>query len=280
MWPIRVEQDGATVIAIALSQDLDPAGEVTGGGYWILRSTDGGVSWDRVLYTGIRPMQPYVILSLSHLPMAAGDRLHIEAEVRELDTSEIRFPPMSRSFKNVRTGFFLDVAWADLERDRDGDGLTDLAEERLLTDPSIADTDEDGLPDGVDPFPHISCAAPPTSRSPVYMEAIVALERQNTPANGKDAAPLSGATFFVVADRGEFAGLPGDRRVIVLSPAEAALAQGRFGVHYPAALHLYIDHEGTRALVIWDEHWRGMTLHVNQNDGTWKLSPSMSWWVT
>jgi len=44
-----------------------------------------------------------------------------------------------------------------LRKDTDGDGLTDLVEARLGTDPKRVDTDGDGVPDAVDPCP---CAAP------------------------------------------------------------------------------------------------------------------------
>jgi len=43
----------------------------------------------------------------------------------------------------------------DIRRDSDGDGLTDLEEKRLGTDPHKADTDGDGDPDGVDPWPNV-----------------------------------------------------------------------------------------------------------------------------
>lgn len=46
------------------------------------------------------------------------------------------------------------VGNATLRRDSDADGLTDLAEERLGTNPAKADTDGDGDPDGVDPWPN------------------------------------------------------------------------------------------------------------------------------
>jgi len=41
-----------------------------------------------------------------------------------------------------------------IRKDTDGDGLTDLVEARLGTDPKKADTDGDGDPDGVDPWPN------------------------------------------------------------------------------------------------------------------------------
>ncbi|MDR3689845.1 MAG: PQQ-binding-like beta-propeller repeat protein [Fimbriimonas sp.] len=47
----------------------------------------------------------------------------------------------------------------EIRADSDGDGLTDLVEKRLGTDPARADTDGDGDPDGVDPCPN--AARPP-----------------------------------------------------------------------------------------------------------------------
>lgn len=41
-------------------------------------------------------------------------------------------------------------------RDRDGDGLTDLQEKRLGTNPLSRDTDQDGIPDNIDKHPGIS----------------------------------------------------------------------------------------------------------------------------
>ncbi len=43
---------------------------------------------------------------------------------------------------------------ASLLKDTDGDGLTDIVEARLGTDPTKADTDGDGMPDPVDPCPN------------------------------------------------------------------------------------------------------------------------------
>lgn len=46
------------------------------------------------------------------------------------------------------------VGNAELSKDADGDGLTDIEEKRLGTYPAKADTDGDGDPDGVDPWPN------------------------------------------------------------------------------------------------------------------------------
>jgi hypothetical protein len=45
---------------------------------------------------------------------------------------------------------------AEVRKDADADGLADLVEERLGTDPKVADTDRDGLKDDVDPCPNAS----------------------------------------------------------------------------------------------------------------------------
>ncbi len=47
---------------------------------------------------------------------------------------------------------------SDLARDSDGDGLTDLTEHALLTDPVLADTDGDGMGDAQDATPNADAA--------------------------------------------------------------------------------------------------------------------------
>jgi hypothetical protein len=51
------------------------------------------------------------------------------------------------------------LSLAQLRRDSDGDGLTDIGERRLLLDPHRADTDGDGLRDGADSAPNVDAAA-------------------------------------------------------------------------------------------------------------------------
>lgn len=57
-----------------------------------------------------------------------------------------------------RTPHHQEIHLADVMRDTDHDGWTDLEEERLGLDPKNADTDGDGLADGMDPCPNF---APP-----------------------------------------------------------------------------------------------------------------------
>jgi len=80
------------------------------------------------------------------------------------------------------------VTWEALGADADGDGLTDLAEGRLGTDPGRADTDGDVEPDGSD-------------RNPLA-----------GPGPGDDAAQVRCAALRFWVD---LAGLPSDRTVVV-----------------------------------------------------------------
>jgi outer membrane protein assembly factor BamB len=62
------------------------------------------------------------------------------------------------------------LRWAELTRDSDRDGWTDLLEKRLHTDPARADTDGDSLADGVDPAPR---GAGPSSGGACAREAVL-----------------------------------------------------------------------------------------------------------
>src|SRR5882724_6523784 len=151
---VRAERQGLRAAALVLSPDYDPGTEISSGGYWVLLSEDGGRTWSAPLYTGLRIHTPYVVRAASALPLFAGDHLQVEVEVRELDPASISFPPVREiRVKRQARGLYLDLRLADLTRDTDGDGLTDLAEERLLTDPRRPDSDGDGIPDGRDPLP-------------------------------------------------------------------------------------------------------------------------------
>ncbi|MCH7904357.1 MAG: PQQ-like beta-propeller repeat protein [Armatimonadetes bacterium] len=69
---------------------------------------------------------------------------------------------VEQSYKGYSVSDIVAGLWFDLlvgektvSSDRDGDGLTDLMEERLGTDPADPDTDDDGTGDLVDPWPMV-----------------------------------------------------------------------------------------------------------------------------
>src|SRR5262249_6071933 len=151
----------------ALSSALDPTGEIGLGAYWVLHSSDGGQTWDAPLYTGLRENDPYFVPPASKLRLLHGDHLEVEVEIHEIDPESITFPPVGLRTKREEKGLMLEMPWEALRRDSDHDGLTDLVEERMGTDPHNADTDGDGIPDGKDGLPLVPLGAGKTAEAEV-----------------------------------------------------------------------------------------------------------------
>jgi hypothetical protein len=261
---LRLEKRGDVIVALASSQDVDPAGGFSAGGYWIVRSIDRGATWNRPLYTGLRIAQPYEAVIGSTLPMLRDDGVRLAVTVTEID---------GRTEQETA----VDLKWRDLERDSDHDGLTDLMEERILTDPNSADTDGDGLPDGVDPLPQVAFR-----QSSGDAAAIIAavLEQYYGSEIAENAArhEIGTRTIFLAGDPADFAGLKSRLRIIVMSDAEIDAASKKFGP--TLATHLspvIIDQTGTRAWVQLEGAGNGATYLLEKEDGKWTAEIVASW---
>lgn len=292
---IRIEQEGRRVAAIVQSQGLDPVGEISAGAYWVLLSDDGGATWEAPLYTGLRINQPYVVRPASALSLFDGDHLRLEVEIREIDPDQIYFPPISLPVKRTAGGLFLDIPLDALSRDKDGDGLPDLVEARLLTDPNLEDSDGDGQVDGEDLLPGIpqTADASPASQALAAVVKKIAGVGRRALVEGVDGTPAGVAcncpppqgtppaiqpTAYFIGERPLFAGLSPDRRIIVLTRSEVEAARKTLGPFYPRSLSLFLfDHSGRRALVIWSASWQGGTLSLEEKDGQWIVKELSSW---
>ena len=132
---VRVERDGKRVVAISVSQNYDPTGEVSRGGYWVHLSDDGGRTWQNPLYTGLADLYPYVVLPDSKMPLMNGDTLNVAVDVQELDTASITYPPVALRSLRRETNLYVKIPLAELKRDSIGDGMSDIAREHLLLTP-------------------------------------------------------------------------------------------------------------------------------------------------
>ncbi|MEA2571163.1 MAG: hypothetical protein QOI24_3164 [Acidobacteriota bacterium] len=293
--PIRIERRGEEVVAIGISSAVDPVGEVGLGGYWVLRSQDGGNSWNEY-YTGLRENMPYVVVPSSHLPLLAGDRMQIEVDVKELDTSSITFPPIALRLSREQHGLYLDFPLAELMRDSDGDGVTDLLEEHLVMDPNRADSDGDGAGDNRDPLPQVAFDGTPSVETAVVLAAVLEpfhLGGRRIVTGIAEATPVAESAcdirtsligapvLFVVGDRTNFAPMSIDRRVVVLTDDELAAYSKKFGPTYGARIqHFVIDHSGTRAIIELNQSWAGSTLLLKKTKDGWTIERQLTSWIT
>jgi hypothetical protein len=297
-WPegfrvLRYEQQHNDVVGLATGGDLDPTGETAIDGYWILRSADGGKSWETPLFTGLRSHDPYVARPLSDLPLVQGGNLTVEADIDTIDPRSITFPPLFLRSQRHETEHVLTIPFAALRRDSDRDGLTDLAELGLFTDGADADTDDDGLPDGDDPLPQVPSRVASSSREAKALEAIIERSiigaprslkerlslwlRSRTPQSADVRIP---AARFLVAGRSQLRGVRVSRRVVVLEPDELAQVQRTLPMFYPYEIRLLLlDHAKTRGLAIWSEQWRGGTERLRWRFGRWRVK-NVSGWIT
>jgi hypothetical protein len=297
---VRAERSGKRVLVLALSQRLDPVGEVSGGGYWLLDSQDGGRTWSSLLYLGLRQYRPYELAKKSSLPMLDGDTLRLAASVRELDEQSITFPPIHLSTKREKKNLFLQARLSELQKDTDADGLPDLIEERFLTDPKAADTDADGLSDGEDPLPQVPAIqrgkeSPEARLLMAFLARLkqgeevlkgleVGLPDEDGPGDEprlpKGTTPESryDATFLEM-DRGALRGVQQASRTLVLTSEELARAEERFGGFFGLSVELLFNAAGDQALISWGEQWRGGRYLARLENGQWVFQ-SLSQWIT
>lgn len=271
-------------VAVYASQRLDPTGEVSRGGYWFARSLDGGAKWSRPTYLGLREMRPYQ-LSADALPRFEGESLVLTATVREIDEDKITFPPIRLPAKRESGPVELVCPLAELEKDRDGDGLSDLVEERIVTDPENADTDGDGIRDGQDPLPQVPADGKPSLRGVLLFRALT----ERPPHPGIIVGPFESAvgpseladdarTVFLSTDRESLAGTASENRTIVLSEEELALASKKFGAFYPRhAPFVATNHAGTIAFVQWSTGWSGGEYLLRKRSDGWHVEVISSW---
>jgi hypothetical protein len=146
----------------------------------VYRSHELGLAGYRVVYqdrtgwmgrVGSLGFRPYVVVPNAALPVLDGDVLQLEVDVREVDDASITSPPVATRARRSAHHKMIRCPFSTLFSDYDGDGLTDVEEARLGTDPTNDDSDGDGLHDGEDPTP-LGAVAPTTAEDTVRLAAL------------------------------------------------------------------------------------------------------------
>jgi tetratricopeptide (TPR) repeat protein len=288
---------GERAVAVSVSGDIDPRGEVSRGGYWAHLSDDGGKTFRAPLYLGFAEGYPYIVEGRPRIAPFDGRTLRIEVRRREIDDTKITFPP-SPQIRSSRNDIYIEVPLEDLVRDSDGDGLTDLFEEKIATDSTVTDTDADGLGDAKDPQPLAPKQTILTPADEILASALsdvlfahgpalyvdvdagdsltAHMGRRDTAAEG--LAGLSHEqTLFILSDRPILRALATSIRVIVLGADQTAAYRAKFGFTTPLEISVIFDPAGNRALLIYDFQWRGGAYLAIREEGRWKMQVVEGW---
>jgi soluble P-type ATPase len=284
---VRAERSGKRVVAISLSQRFDPDGEVTAGGYWLHLSDDGGNTWQPPLYSGLAEHFPYVVPASSHLPMIAGDRIHLEVEESLIDTASISYPPVATRVRRKRTGIYLDIPTAELRKDSNGDGITDLAAHHLLLDGKTADS-----------APFVvgndrACSKAPSIETLARLEILKKLFQVQAraliePAGAKGfhfggwrkMEPTAKPPIFLVGNPDDYRCVSIDRLMVVYPDADQEqLRKFSPDFHLIEVPPIHWNREHTRGFVKWSTGWAGGTYRLVREGSGWKIE-SIGEWIT
>ncbi|HEX8653599.1 MAG TPA: hypothetical protein VF693_00040 [Allosphingosinicella sp.] len=270
--PVRFERSGQRAVMISASHLYDPTAEVSKGAYWLHLSRDGGRHWERPLYTGIADRFPYVVPATSRMPMLNGDGIDLEVEIDEIDTADVGFySPRPRSRRRA-AGLYLHIPFAELARDSDRDGLSDIAAHRLLLDRPRA---VGGAPFVVGSDAGPACPAPTPDRLATLaaLEQIAEREREL-----RDDARWADRPRFIEGHADDFRCLRTNRRTIVYDERDIAeLERFRPKVRMVSIDPFVFNRARDRGHVGWSGHGWGSTFRIRLVGGRWIFERMVSW---
>jgi hypothetical protein len=208
--------------------------------YRVSLKREGGRLED--LWLGFSESRPWVVVDLPGLALLDGDVLQIGVDRLELD--DRGYPLRGRD----KQGLMLRCPLAELRRDTDGDGLTDLEEGPIVTDPRARDTDGDGLEDGADPAP-LGAARPAGAPDEVWVAAFREL-----------VAPEAEGELLVTETGGTRLDVRGVRvRLVSLLKPELEAYKRRFGSGESFSM----------SILVRDPDHADVVLHKTWSGGVW-----------
>lgn len=282
--PVRIEQSGQQVTVISLSQAIDPNGEVTAGGYWLHRSLDSGKTWPDPLYTGLGDRFPYVVVPAAKMPLLDGADLTLAVDEALIDTRSITYPPVGLRTLRSRKGLYLRIPLADLQRDSNGDGMTDIAAQHLLLegtgplatrlDRTAPDCPADG---GVNSPMGLALQHIMGGDGAALFEPVDRAPRQIV---GAHALPVTGGEhpLMVSGHPADFACLRLRVPIIVYGPEQLeAMRRHSPDFRTQSIRPIVYNRSRNRAFLVWSTGWRGGTLVFRLTNGKWTADPSSDW---
>jgi hypothetical protein len=287
---IRAESLGARAVAISASQNYDPTGEVSLGGYWVHLSEDGGRSWQRPLFTGLADRFPYVVLSRSPLPLLDGDSINLAVDVNLLDTATITYPPIGIRSRDRRSGLYLRIPLEALRTDSDQDGLSDIAARHLLLDPASM---AGGTPVRLDGNGEACSREEMQAQEPLRMllehafgqdsgAVMEPLDRKSDPFVMGDRVDVASfdRPMLIRGDPADFRCLRSRRLTVVYGEKDVERLQRMSPDFHPVEIRrILFNRARDRGYASWSAEWTGGTVRFRRTAAGW-TSEAISRWVS
>lgn len=169
----------------------------------------------------------------------------------------------------------------EIERDSDGDGLSDLVEYRFMTDATNTDTDNDGKKDSEDTNPLASSKIKLSEQQDIWKAGF--LQYHDEPPGTRVVLPSNGLVLAVFDSRAHFFEIPGRKDPVLAMTLEQVEEFGKsFGFHVPQACFSEVlslaPENGNRKvafeldIVLGPLHGMRCKLILVSRDGQWKLT--------
>ena len=240
-------------VLVLRSGILDPGK----AGYWITFSANDGIKWTPPLYTGLVENEPFKVLPYTHFPVIEEGNIRLEAHNRKKSVNK----------NGEKIIWFLSIPLDVLRKDADSDGLTDLMEEKLLTDPRRPDTDGDTVSDIIDAAP----LAPRMPRSDYDMLRVAALENilEKTDKIWIAEAAQSGLIIMKIKTAGEIHNYPGSKaKIIHLNKKDIRRYTRKFNDRAVFEFRK-IEISGASAVVVWSRRDVEKKIDFTRHNGKW-----------
>lgn len=213
------------------------------------------------------------------MSIGTDDKITLEVAIREIDRKNQTLPPewppiVSRS----EEGLYLEFDWKDIERDTDGDNITDIMEMHLSLNPQNSDTDGDGIIDGQDSIPHLPFQHQDENINTMavkILEEMTGWQIESIPSGGN--IPYALMVNVGQARPEFFAGLKLPVRMILYTDKEIK-AINKNKVFYPLQIKgFFANKDYSKIYVVWDEVYRGGEFKIIKQGNDYKVEKFGEW---
>ncbi len=255
-------------------------------GIWLAYKESKTTDW-KYYYTGIVQKQPLYVKWYSKIPlMLENNKFQIEASLMQ-QTAPFSHPGPGAEYQLVKDGLAVVFDLSVISKDSDNDGLTDIVEEKLCTNPFNKDTDNDGIPDNIDLNPRFNLKR--TDKTLLY-EAFL---NNDTPWKSfvrvpkyikdphKKSANDSTETILIVTDDPELQAVePTKQRVIFMTDKEYEQSKGLFktGLNRMTLGPLFkVDNKKNTYIISTSINTGGEEYLIIRTKNGWKIKQYSSW---